>query len=362
MDAGTSPLRVVIGCDVDPDRLDFGGIPFNAGTGAQRWRGVDCIEGLRERLDAVRDANDRPVAVTWHLRCDAQVRATEGAYETLIETRRALWQRCERSGDEIGWHPHFWRLAEDGATWFQEMDDREFQRTMLREAHAAFTRAWGRPPASVRMGWDYHNNDTMAELANLGVRIDLSALPYQWFAGSRNDRGASFAGYFDWSTSGTAPYRPSRRDYRVPGKGPDSLPILELPQGLLRSRLAGFLAEARGALRERSIDRLVRAATGRAEASNSTIKACAPTALFRAMVKDILRRGEDWVVTYFHPDELLPRKGKLVNDLIHRASYFLANVGVVLDLAGSVGRRVEFVTAAEAASILNARGVGDLSA
>lgn len=348
----TRPLHVVVGCDTDPDRLDFGGIPFNAGASRQVWNGVACIAALREALDRIVDSEGRPAAITWFLRCDEQMRVTEGSYGYEIDAFRDLWARCRASGDEIGWHPHLWRLADDGRTWFHEVADLDFQSEMLHEAHAAFCDVWGGPPVSVRMGWDYHNNRTMADLASLGIRIDLSALPYQRFAGARNDRGASFAGYFDWSTTETRPYRPSRSDYRRSGVGQDELDILELPQGLLRSRLAGLLSEGRGALRERSLGRLIRSLRPQGAVANLTVKACSPTFLFRAMVRDVLRRDEDWVVTYFHPDELLPDKGQLVNNLIHRARYLERNIRSTLSEAARVGRAVRFLTAAEAVEVL----------
>jgi hypothetical protein len=204
------------------------------------------------------------------------------------------------------------------------------------------------------MGWDFHNSLTMTEISNLGVAIDLSALPFQAYPGAFHDRGASFAGFFDWSTTSTAPYHPSRTDYRLPPKtSDDALAIVELPQGLLRSRLVGLLSEVRGSVRERSLTRLARAfAPRRGYAANTTIKACSPPPLFRAMIRDILRRQEDWIVTYFHPDELLPRKGRLLNDLIHKPEYFRQNVYSILKLAKTHGRGVEFLTAAEAADAL----------
>lgn len=342
------PLMVVFGCDTDPDRPDFGGIPFDGGARPQTWNGVACIRALRDRFDGILDDDGRPVAVTWFLRCDEQMRLSEGSYAYPVSAFADLWRRCLRSGDEIGWHPHLWRLAPDGRTWFHEVEDEDFQVRMLADAHAAFVAALG-PPASVRMGWDYHNNATMALLSEIGVRIDLSALPHQRFAGAHDDRGASFAGFFDWSPTATLPYHPARSDYRRPGRDEDRLDILELPQSLLRSALAGLLAEARGSLRDRSLRRFLAALKTRSAAGNLTVKTCAPPLLFRAMVRDVLRRGEDWLVSYFHPDELLPRKGNLVNEWLHRAAYFDANVRSTLAEAHRAGRPVHFVTAAEAA-------------
>ncbi len=354
MSVEMEPIRVVVGCDTDPDRADYGGLRFDEGCRPQVWRGVDCIPGIRDRLDRIRDDRDRPVAVTWLLRCDEQIARTEGGLAALVESRAELWRACEDAGDEIGWHPHFWRLGPSGGRWFHEVEDRGFQLNMLREAHQAFEAAWGRPPRSTRMGWYYHNNESLAELARLGVRIDFSARPYQSFAGRRDDRGAVFAGYFDWSTTGTLPYRPSRRDYRVPAsERDDALDIIELPLGLLRSGWVGILSELRRAARDHSLERVLAIARGGGAPSTATIQACGPPILFKAMVRSILDRGESWVVTYFHPDELLPRKGDFVNDRLHRPDHFLKNMKALLEAGRRSGRPVHFLTASEASEVLS---------
>lgn len=342
------PLRVVIGCDVDPDRPDFGGTPYNAGNTRQVWQGVECIPALRERLDKITDANGRPVAVTWLLRCDEQINVTEGTAAYLLRTYATVWERCLRSGDEIGWHPHFWRLHQDGVTWFQDIRDATFQKTILTDGFHAFAESWGKPPVSVRMGWDYQNTAAMTALADLGIRIDFSALPYQQCAGSQNDRGASFAGYYDWARTGTAPYFPSAADYQQPGE----LPLVELPNSVLHSKLIGFLAEARIAVRERSLRRLCRALSPGQAVATRSLQVCLPPPLFQPMVQELLARQEDWLVTYFHPDQLLPDKGQWLNNHIHRRAHFIRNMQTLLTRATQAGRPVEFLTAAEAAEKL----------
>ena len=348
------PLFVVIGCDTDPDRPDFGGIPFNAGPRKQVWKGLNYIWELRDRLDKITDSRSRSVAITWLLRCDEQIRVTEGYHAQLLKDHAALWQRCERSGDEIAWHPHVWRLRKDGKTWFQEINDHQFHRKVLTEGFNEFAAARGTSPKSVRMGWDYHNNTTMATLSDLGIRIDFSALPYQTHLGTKNDRGAGFVGYYEWSRTRTVPYFPSRQDYQMRGQGVDQLDIIELPVGLLQSKFVGFLSEARGALRDGSILRLLRSLIPGRTIANTSIKACAPTFLFRAMITDILRRGEEWVVTYFHADELIPNKGHFINNWAHRSDYFIRNMQILLKLTNGTGRDVQFITASEASVLLKA--------
>ena len=202
------------------------------------------------------------------------------------------------------------------------------------------------------MGWVYQNNTTMIELADLGVLIDFSALPYQKHAGAKGDRGAGFVGYFDWEATGTAPYFPSKKDFRVPGERDDKLRIVELPMGILQSKLVGFLLEIRRAIRARSFSRFAKTLSSGGNVAKVSFPITFSTRFFRVMVEDILSREEDWLVTFFHADELLPDKKHVMNNLLYRADYFINNMQILLQQAAKAGRKVEFLTAAEAAEIL----------
>ena len=87
--------------------------------------------------------------------------------------------------------------------------------------------------------------------------------------------------------------------------------------------------------------------------SNTSIKVCAPTFLFSAMVKNVLDRQESYLVTYFHPDELIMNKGHFLNNRIHHPNHFIRNMQVLLRLAKRRGRDVCFITASEAADRLS---------
>src|SRR5258708_28541573 len=99
-----------------------------------------------------------------------------GAYEWFLQAHAPLLRSLQESGDELAWHPHFWRRADQNGTWVQESADVDWQVDMLRRAHAALVAAFPGPLRSVRMGWGYHNDRTVQALADLGITVDLSAV------------------------------------------------------------------------------------------------------------------------------------------------------------------------------------------
>ena len=201
-------VHVVISCDVDPDRERFlDGVP-PAAAGKLTWRGVDeGIPALKESLRGLTDHEGREPVFTWFLRVDDQVRQVEGSYAWFAGSRARLLEALTATGDELGWHPHFWRQEAPGGQWFQEIEDQPWQLDMLRGAHADYVKALGFAPRSVRMGWSYHTNETIAQLDALGIAVDLSGLPgYRTF----DPKKTRSENLFDWYTTPQAPYRPSR--------------------------------------------------------------------------------------------------------------------------------------------------------
>src|SRR5258708_24347533 len=100
-----------------------------------------------------------------------------GAYEWFLQAHAPLLRSLQQSGDELAWHPHFWRRADQNGTWVQEIADVDWQVDMLRPAHAALRAAFPGPLRRVRMGWGYHNDRTGHALAALGLTVHLSAAP-----------------------------------------------------------------------------------------------------------------------------------------------------------------------------------------
>ena len=307
-------VHVVISCDVDPDRERFlDGVP-PAASGRLTWCGVDeGIPALKESLRGLTDHEGREPVFTWFLRVDDQIRQVEGSYAWFAGSRAALIEALTSTGDELGWHPHFWRREASGGPWFQEIEDQAWQLDMLRGAHADYLKTLGFAPASVRMGWSYHSNETISQLDQLGVAVDLSGLPgYRTFDPTKT-RSENL---FDWYATPQAPYRPSRADYRRPAlNGEPVLALLEVPSFVATSRLWSFIGGVQMARKTGAIARLTDAIARPSYCINVTAK----PRYFAPMVhhlRRLLRSGSGGPLvfeTHFHPDELVPNRSALYN-------------------------------------------------
>ena len=122
-------------------------------------------------------------------------------------------------GDEIGFHPHLYRLS-DGE-WRQETDVAAL-REQLAEAIEAM-RGAGFEPRSSRIGEAFGSNEVMSALNEFGIQCDSTAMP------GRVRRDAERQ--LDWGTTPQQPYHPSTADYRQPGA--PELRLLEVPMSMI---------------------------------------------------------------------------------------------------------------------------------
>jgi hypothetical protein len=172
------------------------------------WDPIDLIPNLQTALGA-----DLP-AITWLIRADDTIRHVTGAFDTGYTARRAIWDRLQSRGHELGWHFHHW-------TYGEQANGFDPHPAWLHDACGALSRSLH--VSSTRTGWDYANNETMRTLEALGVRLDFSALPGHlvWWTidGERI--------VVDWRRAPRVPYHPSSSDYQRPGAAP--LRLLEVP-------------------------------------------------------------------------------------------------------------------------------------
>jgi len=302
-------VPIIIGCDTDPDRESLvGPLP----KGRLQWRGMlEGIPALKASVASLRDDAGNAPAFTWLLRADEQVRAHHGSAAWPFEEHREHFEILRATGDELGWHPHFWRHDAALGAWYQEIEDVPWQTQMLEDAHAALARA-GLAPTSVRMGWDYHNNATLATLDRLGVKVDFSALPgMRTLHGTPPRRSENL---FDWSAAPDRPYRPSRADYQRRARGGEAaLGILELPMFVAHDRGWGLAAGAQLARKTRSVAPLWDALRRPSYVINVTAR----PSLFSPLVAGLQRvlrtpgRTDPVFAAYFHPDELLANRTSL---------------------------------------------------
>jgi hypothetical protein len=333
-------VPVVIGCDTDPDREALvGPLPANR----LQWRGMlEGIPALKAAVAPLRDAEGTPPRFTWLLRADEQVRALEGSYAWSLEANRPFVSGLVADGDEIGWHPHFWRFDDTLGRWHQDVEDFGWQIAMLREANAALRQA-GLAPTSVRMGWTYHTNDTMRTLAELGVRIDFSALPgLRTFASAPPTRSENL---YDWFDAPAETYHPSRTDCRRAGQGSEASAILELPTFVAHQRGWGLLAGAQLARKTRRLGPLADALRRPRYVANLTAAPALFAPLVRALTRAVRRAAAGMshppaFATYFHPDELLPTGSRM-----YAPEHVAPNLRALLDAVHTAGGNAIFCTA-----------------
>jgi hypothetical protein len=202
-------LSIAVTVDVDND-----GASLADARNRLSWQGLKLVPVIADIAHA------RGIPVTWFVRADPQLRAVYGSPSYLLEDQSALWRDLKGRGDEIGWHPHLVSLADDGS--FRAERDERRQEDDLRSTCAEL-RARKHEFFSVRVGEAIGSNIVMHTLADLGLRVDSSAIPGR----RRHDEARTF----DWAPTPNVPYRPSVADYRVPGH--PALPILEIPMTAL---------------------------------------------------------------------------------------------------------------------------------
>lgn len=336
-------IPIIIGCDTDPDRESLVG-PLPAGQ--LQWRGMlEGIPALKASVQSLHDDAGRSPAFTWLLRADEQVRAHYGSAAWVLQSHRAFFESLKASGDELGWHPHFWRHDPTANAWYQEIEDVPWQVQMLADSHAALGRA-GLAPASVRMGWDYHNPETLAKLDRLGVRVDFSALPgMRTFHGAPPRRSENL---YDWFAAPDRPYHPAARDHqRRARSGEAALGMLEVPMFVAHGRGWGLVAGAQLARKTRRLAPLWDAVRRPSYVINVTARPSLFAPLVTAL-RDALRtpgRTEPVFATYFHPDELLPNRTSL-----YALPHVRENLAALLAAIRAEGARAIFLSAGAFAS------------
>lgn len=153
------------------------------------------------------------ILTTWFIRIDSHTEEIFGSPLFVFEKHadKVDWLRAK--GHEVGWHFHSYRKSKED--WEQNRNEDE----VVKELEGFAEMALEHGVKTLRMGWGYHTNKTLKKAAEMGIKIDSSAIPrpiYPWENGLR-----------DWSTTGQQPYFPSAKDIRVSSE--DSLSILEVP-------------------------------------------------------------------------------------------------------------------------------------
>lgn len=313
-----SVLPIVVVVDVDPDWRTKGtvGAPNRSEMG---WRGIEVgVPSMLELAGRLRDPFGSGVRFTWLLRSDTQMATLFGDPAFVADKFGDFWRTRLSVGDEVGWHPHAWRYSEKIGRWYQERTDPDWLKECLREGFQSLSRRFR--IRSAKPGWTSHSNLTMRLFSDVGVQVDLSALP-----GMRYDAGSASTawtwGSYDWSRAPSEPYHPSEDDYQSPGNG-RSLAILEMPN---RTFPIGPLRRATHALRGRS--------------TRDFANPAKMPQLVRSAFENPPRSTP--FVCYFHPEELLGETS------LFRAEHVLTNLSGLLEACHRDGLEARMSVASE---------------
>ncbi len=341
MNGKDKTVYIIIGCDTDPDRPGF--VDGAEGEG-RSWRGLtEGVPLFKELAKDIKDDAGNPPRITWLLRVDEQMKAVHGDYAWVLRNFQKQLSELEAAGDELGWHPHFWRLDKASGKWYQEVFDVAWQVSMLEEAYGAYVSALPGRAKSVRMGWDFHNSATLKKISDLGVLVDFSALPgLRTKTPSRDDRPYNI---FDWYDAPQVPYHPAADNYaRMAAPKDGSLTILEIPISASRSRVWGLISGLQMARKMKDPAQVVRSLCRPTFFINITGK---PN-LFAPVVSELdktLTKSRDrdvFFAAYFHADELLDNKSSLYSRF-----NMISNLETIARVCLSRGAEFRFVNAAD---------------
>ena len=157
------------------------------------------------------------IRFTFFVRADNQIKYSHDRVNALFYRYRPFWLRLQQEGDEIGWHPHLYRLR--GNVWMPQTDgpgvERQLKNCYVELPMDEFN------ITSARIGEGFMTNYAINTLDKVGLKVDSTALPGRM----RNDEERRF----NWAKAPIDPYHPSRFDYASYGMPGGNLTLLEVP-------------------------------------------------------------------------------------------------------------------------------------
>ncbi len=336
-------IIIIIGCDVDPSPDPTS--KYASEDDNIRWKGVtEDIPKLKEMLNSFSHENGQYPNITWLLRSDKQFKIYYDDYAYPVKKFWDIWKSCQKDGDELGWHPHLWDFDESNQWWYPRIHDPEWIIDCLTEGYKEITRYF--IPKSVRMGWNFQSNTVMNVLNNLGIIVDFSALPKQKTSAFKSRKNFPIC-HLDWRITSEEFYYPSENDYRrVSRFNEKPLDILEMPLSLTQISFHRALFKYIYNNTNQIID------TGFGNPLNcfnlnEPLRIAKDTEFFKAGLMNKfkysnLKKDPSYILTYFHPNELKPRK-------YFSLSNFRKNLELISSLSKQYDVPFRFLTATEAA-------------
>ncbi|HTS01225.1 MAG TPA: hypothetical protein VMN04_01780 [Thermoanaerobaculia bacterium] len=208
------PRPFVLTIDVEPDVRELDPSRRDEWEGFRRVHA--WMEELRPRLAA---RTGRRVTLNWFLRMDPQIAAVYGSADWVTRRFGRELEALAAEGDVLGLHTHAFRWEEETGRWVSDHGAERWTARCVDESVAAFRSAWGRPPRAFRFGDRWLSDRVVARLARLGVRYDLTVEPGVASVPGMVPAERSTGALPDYRRAPRFPYRPSRSDFLVPGRG-----------------------------------------------------------------------------------------------------------------------------------------------
>jgi len=332
-------IYVILGCDTDPDRDYF---VKDVSPDSLTWRGMlEGIPRVKDKLQKLTDGDGKPPVFTWNLRVDHQIKQIYGTYNHILTAHTNFLLGLEKTGDELGWHPHFWCYDEIRKVWYQNYRDVDWQVGMLEKAFAAYQEALPGRARTVRMGWSYHNNRTFAALDKLGVEVDTSGIPGLRIIPPKKQ--VRLSNFYDWSITPNKPFYPSTVDYRQEAKETErSYSLLEAPNFMAKSFFWGILSGLVLARKMRDMKQIGYALSRPVYMLPITGK----PRLFKPMLAQMkrnLRQGDKVIYSsILHADELIENVHP-----VYSLENMQENIRSILELADRMDAKVKYIKACE---------------
>lgn len=295
-------LYLMIACDCDPDRPEYGGDNHTT------------FHGLRR---AITDIGASSIPITWLVRSDVEFpgRMFRGfGFEAL-----------QAKGHELAWHCHFWRKGPQG--WYQECQDLGWQRECITEG---FHNADPARPRFVRTGWCFQTPFTLRVFAGLGILADFSCSPDM--VGHATDTNGLPIDRQNWLGAPTRPYHPLGADSQ----------LLEIPTSTYPLS---------------PIKRLTRTLRTRTLRRRGSVGIAGDPLRVRRCLTDLLRqvkagREPVYFLSYIHPDAVLAGANSGVAE---NRDDLWNNLRMIEQMAQNEGILYKYVTASELYRIVTHR-------
>ncbi|MCK5124936.1 MAG: hypothetical protein KAR42_01665 [candidate division Zixibacteria bacterium] len=334
---------IILGCDTDPDRASF-----ISGVTDEKlsWTGLEQgILRTKEASSTILDSNSKKPVFSWCLRVDDQIRHYYGDYSWVLKTYTSLFEELVESGDELSWHPHFWRLNTEKNMWFQEINDKNWQVNMLQKSFGAYQNVFPDSPLSVRMGWNFHNNLSMQTLKELGIKVDFSGVP-----GMKVEPSPSkIENSYDWFFAPNQPYAPAMDDFQADVGLTQNQGIIEVPNLVSESLMWGYIAGLVLAKKMKDLQPLFSAI----RKPRYWINISARKKYFKPVLDQfchVLKKSkQDTIIfnNYFHADDMVDN-----NSGLYSLQDFCINLQDLINSAYTSNIEVHFIQARQAWNLL----------